>query len=455
MPSPAETTVHFLLQLGIVLAVYRLIWPVFKALGQVQVVAIMVTGFLLGPSLLGALAPGVQERLFPTEAVVAGETVAHPSFTVLYLVGQLGLVLYMFLVGSAFDTGMFLRHTRDAVSTSLAGIVPPAIFGCVVAWLMVSQGGYFTEGVTVWQAGLFLTAAIAVTAFPMLAWIIHESGLQGTRLGTIALACAAADDAVSWILLAGVVASTKGDPVLALAAFGGGVLYLVLMLTLGRRGLAAVGRWAQRRLRAGEEFPAGPFVLVVIVLLAGAWFTDLAGVYAVFGAFIVGVAMPRDRFTELMRSRLEPLVGYVLLPAFFVCSGLNTELSLIFEWRILLMAGLVLLVSSVGKGLAIALAARVQGIERNEAYALGALMNARGLMELILLNIGLQAGLVSMQLYTILVLMAIVTTFAATPLQRWFLRDRTEPGGARGGAARPGGTAPGPRERRPEADPAP
>jgi Kef-type K+ transport system membrane component KefB len=420
MPSPSETTIHFLLQIGLILIVYRLVWPLFRALRQVQVVAIMVTGFLLGPSLLGAVAPEIQNWLFPAKMVVGGSSVTHPSSTVLYVVGQLGLVLYMFLVGSAFNTKIFLQHSRKAALTSFVGIAAPAIFGGLVGWLMISQGGYFSEGVNVWQAALFLAAAIAVTAFPMLAWIIHDSGLQRTRLGTIALACAAADDAVSWILLAGVVASIKGSAGLAILAFAGGASYLLVMLTAGRKALARVGRWADRQLAAGEAFPVGPFVVVMIVLLFGAWFTDKTGIYAVFGAFIAGVAMPRDRFNELLRSRLEPLVGYVLLPAFFVYSGLNTELSLIFEPQTLMMVGLVFLVSSVGKGLAVAFAARMQGVARYEAYSLGALMNARGLMELILLNIGLQAGLIGTRLYTILALMTIITTFAATPLQRWF-----------------------------------
>src|SRR5262249_8739674 len=155
--------------------------------------------------------------------------VTHPSLTVLYVVGQLGLVLYMFLVGTSFNTKIFLRHSREAGVISLAGITFPAILGGLVGWLMVSQGGFFGEHISVWQAGLFLAAAIAVTAFPMLAWIIHDTGLQRTRLGTMALACAAADDAVSWVLLAAVTASIKGSSMLAVEALVGGVVYLTFM----------------------------------------------------------------------------------------------------------------------------------------------------------------------------------------------------------------------------------
>ncbi|WP_063832312.1 MULTISPECIES: cation:proton antiporter [Streptomyces] len=406
--------------MAVILGAYRLLTPLFVRLGQSQVVAMMFAGFALGPSLLGAVAPDVQHWIFPTKVVVEGVKVVHPSHMTLYVVGQLGLVLYMFLVGTAFNTRIFVSHARTAGLTSLAGIAAPMVLGGLVGWLMVDQGGYFAEKVSAWEAALFIAAAIAVTAFPMLAWIIHDSGLQETRLGTMALACAAVDDVVSWILLAAVVASIKGSAALAITALVGGVAYTVLMLTVGRAGLRRVGDWAQRRMDAGEAFPVGPFVVTMIGLALAAWFTDKTGIYAVFGAFVMGVSMPRGAFVEALRDRLEPLVGYVLVPAFFIYSGLNTKLSTVFETDTLLMAGLVLLVASVGKGLAVMVAGRMQGLGTHESRSLGALMNARGLMELILLNIGLEAGMFGVELYTVLAVMTIITTFAATPLHRLF-----------------------------------
>ncbi|HCT78429.1 MAG TPA: cation/H(+) antiporter [Micromonosporaceae bacterium] len=424
MPALSHVAMQFFLQMFVILAVYRLLWPVFRRLGQVQVVAIMVTGFLLGPSLLGLLAPSVQEWLFPQKVAIGGQSVTHPSLVALYITGQLGLVLYMFLVGTAFNTSIFANHIRHAAVVSFAGIGAPMLLGGVVGWIMVRNGNFFTDKVAGWQGALFLAAAIAITAFPMLAWIVYDSGLLHTRVGTMALACAAADDAAAWILLAGVVAATKGSASIALLAIAGTIFYLVLMLTVGKRLLRRMGDYADTRMARGEGLPIGALVGAMMVLLVGAWFTDLVGVYAVFGAFLAGVVMPRGQLITVLRERLEPLTAYLLLPAFFVYSGLNTRLTLLFDPTVLVMLVIVLIISFAGKGLSVAAAARAQGMGWREAGSLGALMNARGLMELILLNIGLNAGIVTPQLYTILAVMAIVTTFAATPLHNWIQKRR-------------------------------
>jgi Kef-type K+ transport system membrane component KefB len=244
----------------------------------------------------------------------------------------------------------------------------------------------------------------------------------------MALACAAGDDACAWILLAGVVASTKGSATVAITALVGGLLYGVVMLTLGRAGLRRLIDRVDLGSRGTGSLPTGTLIIVLLVMLAGAWITDLVGIYAVFGAFIAGTAMPRGRFVELLRERLEPLTAYLLLPAFFIYSGLNTRLTLIFDPPTLLMTLLVLVVAFAGKGLSVGIAARLQGMSRREAASLGSLMNARGLMELILLNIGLTAGIVTPKLYTIMAIMAIVTTFAATPLHRWVVRNGVKAG---------------------------
>lgn len=436
MPPLSEVALHFFLQMAVILAVYRLLWPLFRWLHQTQVVAIMVAGFLLGPSLLGAVAPDAQEWLFPQKVTVGGESVTHPSLAALYVVGQLGLVLYMFLVGTAFNTEILSRHLKHAAATSAAGIGTPMVLGGLVGWAMVAGGGeFFPGGVSEWQGALFVAAAVAITAFPMLAWIIYDSGLTHTRIGTMALACAAADDAAAWILLAAVVASTEDDPATAVEAVVGGALYLAVMMTVGRRLLARLGRWSDAQTARGESLPTGALVTTMLVMLLGAWFTDEVGIYAVFGAFVAGAVMPRGRLTETLRERLEPLTAYVLVPAFFVYSGLNTKLSLIFERTTLVMLGVVLLVAFVGKGVSVALAARSQGVAWREAGGLGALMNARGLMELILLNIGLNAHIVTQRLYTILALMAIITTFAATPLYEWIM-GANRPGTEKDGAAK-------------------
>lgn len=183
---------------------------------------------------------------------------------------------------------------------------------------MVTGGGdYFPKSVHPWQGGLFLAAAVCITAFPMLAWIVYDSGLLNTRLGTMALACAAADDAFAWIMLATVVATAKGSVIGAVIALGGGAFYLVFMLTVGKRGLRRLDSWAKSHSPV-DQLPAGPLIVTLLVVLIGAWFTDFVGIYAVFGAFIAGTVMPRGRLVEALKERLEPLTAYLLLPAFFI-----------------------------------------------------------------------------------------------------------------------------------------
>ncbi|SNY24300.1 cation:proton antiporter [Paractinoplanes atraurantiacus] len=425
MPTATRLTSMFLLQLGVIIVAYRLLTPLFRRLRQTQVVAVMVAGVLLGPSLFGLVAPGAQEWLFPREIEIGGEAVPHPSATILYVVGQLGLVLYMFVVGTALRTDLLTRHLRTAGATALTGLAVPTLAGAGLGWLMVHHGGaaLFPAGVSGWQGALFIAAAISVTAFPMLAWMISEAGLRETRLGTLALSCAAVDDAAAWILLAVVVATTGGSAWTGATAVGLTVVFVAVMLTAGRRLLARLGPRADAAVTAGG-LPAGPLLIAVLVMLACAWTTDAIGVHSVFGAFLAGVAMPRGAFTTALGERLEPLVTYVLLPAFFVYSGLNTDLRLFVDPAVAWYLVLTLVVAFVAKGAAVAFSGRWQGLDWPESLSLGALMNARGMVELVLLNVGLTAGLVTPQLYAVLAVMTIVTTVVANPLQLWFNRAR-------------------------------
>ncbi|OBH79247.1 transporter [Mycobacterium mantenii] len=436
MPSLLAITSHFFLQIAFILLTYRLLWPLFRRLGQVQVVAIMVAGFVLGPSVLGWIWPAGQHWLFPTKLTIGAETFTHPNLTAIYVVGQLGLVLYMFLVGASLKLEILSAHLRQAGATSAAGIGIPLMLGGVTGWFMVSLGGYFTGKVAHWQGGLFVASAVAITAFPMLAWIVYDSGLLNTRLGTMSLSCAAVDDACSWILLATLVATAKGSLSGAVLAIGGGLAYLLFMVFVGRPLLARLATWTPPRVdveRTGG-LPIAHLSVVLLVVLTASWFTDAVGIYSVFGAFVAGAVMPRGALLDALRDRFEPLVAYLLIPAFFIYSGLNTQLSLIFDGSTLVMAIIVLVVSFAAKFGAIGLAARWQGMSWNESGAMGALANARGLMELILINIGLEAGLITGKTYTILALMTIITTFVATPLQRLFER-RLKKSGCRFGPA--------------------
>jgi Kef-type K+ transport system membrane component KefB len=332
--------------------------------------------------------------------------------SILYAASQVGLVLYMFLIGVEFDINLIRQRVRSAVSVSLAGVVTPLVLGSLLALYLVGQPGFFSKQVISWEAMLFMGAAIAVTAFPMLARIIFERGLSGTSLGTLALASGSSDDALSWCILAIVVAVFKQNALIALLAVVGGGLYALLVLTVGRRLLGRLGTLAARR----ETISGAMLAFVLMLVMLCGWLTDTIGIYAIFGGFILGVAMPRGFFAKRLLAMLEPIVTNFLLPLFFVYSGLNTRIGLVNSWFLWGIALLVLLIAMLGKGVACWAAARLNGESNRESLAIGALMNARGLMELILLNIGLQQGLITPTLFTMLVLMAIVTTLLASPI---------------------------------------
>jgi len=402
---PAEIAIHFFLQLTVILAACKLAGLAAQRVGQPQVVGEMIAGVVLGPSLLGRMAPGLQGELFPTGT----------SNLVLYTAAQIGLVLYMFIIGLNFDVDHVKQRAGTAAAVSITGTVAPLAVGALAAIPLLGAGGFFGDGVNLGMAMMFLGASIAITAFPMLARIIFEKKLTGTSLGTLALACGATADAISWCILAAVLAIHRSSPMLAVVAIGGGLLYTVLLLTIGRRGLSPLGRMAER------DRGVSPSTLstVLILLMACAWFTDVIGIYAIFGAFILGVAMPSGLFATDLTDKVEPLTTKLLLPLFFVYSGLNTQIGLVNTpalWAVTL--GLIV-VAVVGKGVACAVAARLSKVPMRESVALGALMNARGLIELILLNIGLEAGIITPTLFTILVMVAVVTTLMTSPIFEW------------------------------------
>ena len=400
--SHSTLAIHFFLQLAVILIVCRLVGLLVKRLGQPQVVGEMIAGVLMGPSLFGLLLPNLQETVFPK----------GPAMSILYAVSQVGLVLYMFLIGVEFDLDLIRQRVRSAVSVSLAGIITPLILGCLLTLVLLKQNELFSDNIVPWQAMVFMGAAISITAFPMLARIILDRGLNGTSLGTLVLAAGSTDDAISWCLFAIVLAVFNRAPEIALLAVGGGVLYAGIVLFVAKPMLRRLGTIVERR----GEMSAGMLSFVLALVMICGWITDLIGIYAIFGGFILGVAMPRGAFAERLREHIEPLVTNLLLPLFFVFSGLNTSIGLVNTWALWGISLLVLVVAVLGKGVACWLAARLNGEPNREAMAIGTLMNARGLMELILLNIGLQNGIIKPTLFTVMVLMAIATTLMATPL---------------------------------------
>ncbi len=400
--SNAQLSVLFFIQMLVILVTCRGVgWLGKKYLHQPQVVGEMIAGVLLGPTLFGLIAPDLQKALFPKE-----------SISVLYVCAQFGVGLYMFLVGLGFRKDHFKANVGAAAAVSISGMAAPFVVAIMITpWLMTIPG-LFSEKATTFNATLFMGAAIAITAFPMLARIIHERGLTNSKLGTLSLSAGAIDDAGAWCVLAIVLASFGAGPELAVKTILGGVIFASVVLLLGPRLLAPLGRIVER------EGTISPNVLAItlIAFMLSAFIADGIGLHAVFGGFLLGTVMPRGKFVEELKKQLEPFAVVVLLPTFFTFSGLNTALTMINNLELVLIALAVLVGSIVAKGGACYLAARLCGQDNRTALGIGALMNSRGLMELIIINIGLQKGVIGTGLFSMLVLMAIVTTLMASPL---------------------------------------
>jgi len=393
------------LQMFVILAACRTCgWVVRRFLHQPQVIGEMIAGVILGPSLLGSLAPDVQQLLFPPE-----------SKPLLYAVAQIGIALYMFLVGIEFRSEDFKSHAKGAVAIAVSGTVVPFLVAMVATpWLI--DTGLFTAGVSTFNATLFLGAAIAITAFPVLARIIHDRGLDGTIIATQALSAAAIGDAVAWCVVAVVLASLGAGSGIVVLAVAGGLVFAAVLILLAPKVLAPLGRLAEAQHEAGQ--PLSPTVLAIALMLCmlSAFVSDFIGLHAVFGAFLMGTAMPRGVIAQRTRALLEPFTLVFLLPVFFAYSGLNTRLTMVNTPSLLFIAAAILGASIFAKFVACWAAALAAGQGNARALGLGALMNARGLTELIIINIGLQAGVIGATLFSMLVLMAIVTTLMASPL---------------------------------------
>ncbi|KQM87765.1 potassium transporter [Sphingomonas sp. Leaf23] len=400
--APSDYSIHFFLQLAVILLACRVVgWAGKRFLNQPQVVGEMIAGVVLGPSLLGLFFPDLQAAIFPKE-----------TRGVLYAGAQLGVGLYMFLVGLTLRLDHFQTKARSAAMVSAAGIAMPFLLAVLITPLLLKVPGLFAPGISTGSATLFMGACIALTAFPMLARIIHERGLADTALGTLSLTAGAFDDAVSWCVLAIVLATFGAGAGVAILAIGGALLYAVFLILFGKRLLAPLGRAVEAR----GEMSMTVLSITLMLFCLSAFFMDAIGIHAIFGGFILGVFMPRGAFVEELKRKVEPLAVVLLLPMFFTYSGLNTRMDTVSSLPLLLIALGVLAVSILAKFGACWAAARLAGEDNRTALGIGALMNSRGLMELIIINIGLQKGIIGPTLFAMLVLMAIVTTVMATPL---------------------------------------
>jgi Kef-type K+ transport system membrane component KefB len=400
--SPGDFSIHFFLQLAIIIFACRVVgWLARKFLFQPQVVGEMIAGVILGPSLLGLLFPDFQMAVFPKE-----------TRNVLYACAQLGVGLYMFVVGLRLRLDHFKLQAKSAAGVSAAGIVVPFALAAAITPLLVKVPGLFAPGISTANATLFMGACIALTAFPMLARIINERGLAHSSLGTLSLTAGAFDDAASWCVLAVVLATFGAGPGVAILAIGGAILYATFARVFGRRLLAPLGRAVEARGKMSVDILA----ITLMLFCASAFLMDAIGIHAIFGGFLMGVCMPRGLFVEELKRKVEPVAVVLLLPMFFTYSGLNTRMDMVNSVELLAIALGILAVSILAKFGACWAAARLAGEDNRTALGIGALMNSRGLMELIIINIGLQKGIIGPTLFSMLVLMAIVTTVMATPL---------------------------------------
>jgi Kef-type K+ transport system membrane component KefB len=390
--APGDYSIHFFLQLAIIILACRVVgWLGQKLLGQPQVVGEMIAGVILGPSLFGLFFPDLQLAIFPKE-----------TRSVLYTGAQLGVGLYMFMVGLTLRLDHFQSKAKSAAGVSAAGIAAPFAFAFLITPYLITVPGLFMPGVTQGNATLFMGACIALTAFPMLARIINERGLANSALGTLSLTAGAFDDAASWCVLAIVLATFGGGAGVAIIAIGGAILYTAFMLLWGRKLLAPLGRIVEEK----GEMSISILAVTMMLFCTSAFIMDAIGIHAIFG----------DLFVEELKKKVEPLAVVLLLPMFFTYSGLNTRMDMVNSIPLLLIALGILLVSIAAKFGACWAAARLSGEDNRTALGIGALMNSRGLMELIIINIGLQKGIIGPTLFSMLVLMAIVTTVMATPL---------------------------------------
>lgn len=397
---------HLFIQFLVIISVSRAMGKMFARLGQPEVIGEMAAGILLGPSLFGLLAPALFAFVFPKD-----------SLGTLRLFSQIGVCLFMFAVGMELDLKHVKGKAQAAVAVSHASIVVPYLLGVCLAYFMFSQ--LAQPGSTFIAFALFMGISMSITAFPVLARILQERGMSRTFLGSTAITCAAVDDVTAWSILAFVVAIAKATSLSGSALSLLLVLVFMAIMIFGVR--RVLPRWLNSDRLVEEEPSRGTLATVLCVVVAAALSTEVIGIHALFGAFLAGAIMPEIHgFRRGISVRVETLSSVLLLPLFFAFTGLRTQIALLNDLQGWLLCFLIIAVASLGKLGGSAVAARLTGMSWSESLQLGALMNTRGLMELIALNIGYDLGILSPRIFTMLVIMALTTTMLTGPLLTLF-----------------------------------
>ncbi|PVH25067.1 cation:proton antiporter [Sphingobacterium corticibacter] len=404
-----------LIQIVAIILTARLFGWICVKIKQPVVIGEMLAGIILGPSLLGLFFPDFFSALFPAQ-----------SLGNLQFLSQIGLILFMFIVGMELDLHVLRNKAHDAVVISHASIMLPFTLGIGLAYFLYEN--HAPQNVQFLSYSLFIGIAMSITAFPVLARIVQERGLQKTRLGTVVITCAAADDITAWCILAVVIAIVKaGSFVSALYTIGLALAYVLTMIKIVRPFFQRIGQ-----VNSTKETLSKPVVAIFfLMLILSAYTTEVIGIHALFGAFMAGAIMPENnKFRNLFIEKIEDVALVLLLPLFFVFTGLRTQIGLLNDPSLWLITGLIILVAVVGKFVGSALAARFMGQGWKDSLSIGALMNTRGLMELVVLNIGYDLSVLSAELFSMMVVMALVTTFMTGPaldLINWIFRDKAKP----------------------------
>lgn len=389
-----------LLQMIIIIVVARIFGWLFKKIGQPSVIGEILAGIVLGPSLLGTYFPDLSLNLFPKASLVN-----------LNILSQIGLILFMFVVGMDLDLKVLRSKIHEAVVISHASIIIPFTLGVGLAFFIYQ--GHAPANVEFSPFALFIGISISITAFPVLARIVQERGINKTRLGAIVITCAAADDITAWCLLAVVIAIVKAGSFLsALYTIFFAVSFVFVMSKFLKPILKKMWNMSLRNKNKNKQV----VVLVFLILLVSAFTTEIIGIHALFGAFMAGVVMPDDiSFRRLFVEKIEDIAQFVFLPLFFVISGLKTEIGLLNDWASWEITGTIILIAIIGKFVGSALTAKLVGQNWHDSIVIGALMNTRGLMELVALNIGYDMGCIGPEMFAMMVIMALVTTFMTGP----------------------------------------
>jgi Kef-type K+ transport system membrane component KefB len=401
---------HVLLALVVIIVVARILGALFRRLNLPQVMGEVVAGILLGPSFLGWLAPEVASQILPVNTA-----------PYLALISQVGVVLYMFLVGLDLDLELLQERTQAVIAISHASIVLPFLSGAAIALWLYPR--YSASSVSFTTFALFIGVAMSITAFPVLARILTDRGMQKTRLGVLALACAAVNDVVAWCLLAVVISVARAQTGSLLFTLFTTIGFILFVLLVAKQGALRLVRWQTAKGRTTQDM----FAVVCAALLLSALLTERIGIHALFGAFLLGTVIPHNSvLARDIREKCEDLVVVLLLPVFFVFTGMRTQIGLVHGTRDWLACILIIGVASLGKFGGSFLAARWTGSDWREAASMGVLMNTRGLMELIVLNVGLDLGVLSPVLFTMFVIMAVATTLVTTPILHKLEESRAE-----------------------------